>query len=137
MGFLRLFGIVFLCIAATINTAYCSEESEAKSNQENGLEKRDWNQAAGLWGKRSMMMDVDEENDMNAEEKRAWNSANSLWGKRAGKQATEINWSDKRAPWQAATGLWGKRSMDQSSLYQKAILSRIRQLLSEVKKEKN
>ncbi|KAH7723711.1 Protein NLP-38 a [Aphelenchoides avenae] len=60
-------------------------------------EPQRWNNAVGLWGKRSMGFAADEPRMAFVAKRPAdqWNKLNSLWG--------------KRSAWQQGTGLWGKR----------------------------
>ncbi|VDK17380.1 unnamed protein product [Anisakis simplex] len=86
--------------------AICLTSPPALANQ---LYKRNnWNQAVGLWGKRSVPPHFF---DLTLEKRpeNQWNKLNSLWGKRSTWETANGLWG-KRSSWQTANGLWGKRS---------------------------
>ena len=82
---------------------------ESKSDQDHSLtrNKRGWNGAKGMWGKRDAA-DADEEfEDM---EKRGWNKASGMWGKRSEDDEFGSPLEEKRGTWSKASGMWGKRA---------------------------
>jgi len=123
---------------AAVGDVAAALAADGKATSSNVKDKRDWNQMQGLWGKRSLDSENNEDDDLSEAEvkrswsdltrqgwgKRAWNQMQGLWGKRSSlsqdQDETESmaaydddDISQVKRAWNQLQGVWGKRAWNQ------------------------